>query len=186
MRSVPCFTVAGDPHNPDLEAALRLAHECDLDLHCYMPCQAARREALELEHLSYPGDDAVFVALDFAARFVTDILATDGIDELMGGYWFHAHRNDLFPEAAQAFEHFWGRLEEEHLTPMYLSANWLQVNLHWVFLQPSVVEYISRIPIEERVRDGITKSWWRDVARAVGVPEWVISRPKRGFIDGLN
>ncbi len=48
------------------------------------------------------------------------------------------------------------------------------------FLDPSLVEYVYRLPIERKFRKGIGKVVLRDAIRDV-VPDWVIQRRKQGF-----
>lgn len=183
--NIPCFTLGGCLDHHDVQAASRLAELWDLDLKICLPNTAAQKRAHDLTH-DYPGDDGVLLALEFAARFCTDILATDGIDEQVGGYWWHANASERFASPEAAFEHFWGELEPAHLGPMFLSAQRVGVNLRFVYLDPVVVSYIARVPLVERVRPGQPKAFWRDVARLAGVPEWIINRPKRGFLDALS
>jgi len=183
---VPCFTIGTGLDHPDVIAAGRLAEEWGIDWRLYVPSRQAKESARrEVRGLYFPGDDGVLLALRFASKWVTDIIATDGIDEQMGGYWWHSHRDEQFPRIEDAFEYFWNELEPKHLKPMFRAADQVGVNLHWVYLQPTVVGYIARIPLSERVRDGIGKAFWREVARLAGVPEWVIQRPKRGFVHAL-
>lgn len=178
--NIPCFTIGSSPQHPDVVAAMRLATEFDLDLQVYLPNKDAIATAGQRIKTNNLGDDAVLLALEFAGKFVTDILATDGIDELMGGYWWHVNRNDQFPETEQAFKHFWNQLEPKHLEPMFKSAEMVGIDVHWVFLDPDVVNYISRIP------RGISKAYWKETAKQVGVPEWIIQRSKRGFVHALS
>lgn len=186
IQRIPCFTIGSSSHHPDVQAATRLAGEFNLDHRIYLPSTFAQEDARASLGDPFPGDEGVLLALQFASRFTTDILATDGIDEQMGGYWWHVNRNDEFSTAEMAFKAFWDELEPKHLTPMFCSAEMAGVNIHWVYLFPEVVEYVSRIPLAERTRDGTRKYFWREVARKVGVPEWVIDRPKRGFVDALT
>lgn len=183
--NIPCFTIGDSPQHPDVVAAMHLAAEFDLDLRVYLPNKGVIKEATKRVQTKNDGDNAVLLALEFASKFVTDIIAADGIDEQMGGYWWHVHRNDQFPKAEQAFEYFWGQLEGKHLKPMFNSAELVGVNVHWVYLDPEVVDYIARIPLDVRVHGGIGKAYWKETAKQVGVPEWVIQRPKRGFLHAL-
>ena len=180
-QNIPCFTIGSSFDHPDVVASMRLAKEFDLKLFVYLPTRKDVELACEKIKTNLPGDEIVFLALQFASHFVTDILATDGIDELMGGYWEHAQ--SLLP--TNWFRIFWDKLESDHLTPMFESAKQVGVNIHWVNLDPNVISYISRIPLRDRVRDGITKQAWRDLVRLVGVPEWVIQRKKLGFLNAL-
>jgi len=186
LPTIECFTIGGSSQHPDLISAMSFADQYDFDLRIHVPDTIRKRLKKGEVNGGYPGDEAVLVALEFASKFVTDIIATDGIDEQMGGYWWHVNRTPELPTVESAFEHFWNELEPKHLEPMYHSARKVGISVHWVFLHPLVVEYISRIPLEERVKDNLTKAYWRDAARLIGVPESIIGRPKRGFVHALQ
>lgn len=179
---IPCFTIGSNLQHPDVVAAMRLATEFDLDLRVYLPNKEAIAAAGQRAKTNNPGDDAVLLALEFASKFVTDIMAADGIDEQMGGYWWHVHR----PNTEQVFEYFWNQMEQKHLEPMFNSAELVGVNVHWVYLAPEVVDYIARIPLAERIRNSIGKAYWKEAAKLADVPDWVINRLKRGFVHALS
>jgi len=186
IQKVPCFTIGSSIDHPDVQAAARLAQECGFDHHIFVPSPETQALAEKSIPNCFPGDPGVYLALDFAAHFVKEILATDGIDEQMGGYWWHINRNTQFPTAEEAFTHFWNKLEPEHLAPMFESAQKAGLDLHWVYLHEEVVKFIKNIPLEERVSGGIGKAFWRETARLAGVPEWVLTRPKKGFVHALS
>lgn len=176
ITDVPCFTIGSNLNHPDIVASMKLSNEFNLNHYIYIPNEKTNDNL---------GDLGVFMALDFASKFATDIISGDGIDEQMGGYWWHINKSDLFPTAELAYKYFWDNLEINHLTPMFESAKKRGVNLFWPYLHPEIIRYISKIPLEERVKDGVGKVFWRDVAKLADVPEWVIQRPKRGFVDAL-
>jgi asparagine synthase (glutamine-hydrolysing) len=186
IQKIPCFTIGSSINHPDVIAATKIAHEFDFDHYFYIPSLSTEMKTNEQYSFKYPGDTGVFLSLDFAAKYLTDILATDGIDEQMGGYWWHIHRNEQFPQAEQAFEHFWNELESKHLTPMFEAAQKVGLNLYWVYLHPLITEYIAQIPLNERVGRDIGKAFWRQTAKIAGIPDWVINRAKRGFVDALS
>jgi len=188
---IPCFVIGKSLDSPDVSAAMKLAEEKDLCLYIHIPdlneIEVTKQELTTKFRISlYPGDENVLIALQFCSKFVSSLFATDGIDELMGGYWWHTNRTHEYPTAENAFEYFWGKLEPVHLTPMFESAKQAGVNIYWVYLQPYFTKYISRIPIKDRIKNGINKAVWKQVAKKIGVPQWVIDRPKRGFIDALS
>ena len=186
QQRVPHFTIAASPEHPDVRGASLVAHRFDLDWRLWLPDSGTRAVAAADFGRRFKGDDAVFLALHFASRFITDIIAADGIDEQMGGYWWHVNRNDQFPTAESAFEHFWTLLEPAHLTPMFSSAEIVGVNLHWIYLDPAVTAYISRIPVGDRTCGGVSKAVWRELATRLGVPDEVLTRPKLGFCSAFD
>ncbi len=182
---VPCFTIGSSLEHPDVVAASRLASEKGWDLKVLVPGNTTI-DRVNKELSTYPGDGGVYLALEFLSHFSSDVMAGDGIDEQMGGYWWHVHTSDRFKSMEDAFEWFWDNLEPAHLTPMFNSAVRVGVNVHWVYLDQVVVNYISGIPLADRVMGGVGKAIWKDLARMIGVPDWVIDRPKKGFVNALD
>ncbi len=192
LPNIPCFVVGQYATHPDVQAAKRLAKEKGLNLKVRLfdskeisDIQQELKECTGSASL-YDGDECVFAALKFAAQNnVTSIIATDGIDELMGGYWGHRDRT-RFPDIKDAFTYFWDELEEKHLSPMYRAAEFHKLDLDFVYLSPNVVEYLSMIPLEDRIKGGVGKAVWKELAQMVGVPLWVIKRQKEGFVDAFK
>jgi len=187
--NIPCFVVGDNIMNPDVQAAMQLAEEKKLNLYIHLlnPVEISRiqKETKAIYSNIYEGDDCVFAALKFAAKFVSDIIATDGIDELMGGYWGHRDRK-RFPDIKDAFKYFWDELEEKHLCPMNRSAECHGLNLNFVYLLPQIVEQLSRIPLKDRIRGNVSKAVWKEIALMAGVPLWITEREKQGFVDAFK
>ena len=186
---IPFLVVADDINHVDVQAAKRLAKEMNLNLWVHI---FKSKEILDIQRklrkrggTIYPGDDCVFGALKLAAPLVTGIIATDGIDELMGGYWGHRDRK-RFPDIKDAFKYFWDELEEKHLTPMYRSAKAHKLDIVFIYLFPQIIEYLSEIPFEERIKGNVGKAVWREIAQIAGVPSWIIERPKEGFVNAFD
>ncbi len=112
---------------------------------------------------------------------IKSVIAHDGIDELLGGYWPHRAQK----ETLEVFEYFWSRLEPDHLAPLFSAANTYGVSVELPYLQKIVVEYLTRIPLSARTSRVESKIPLREIARLTGVPEAIISRPKIGFCDSL-
>lgn len=185
-QKVPCFTIGGSPQHQDLVSAMRLSNEFGFDLYTHIPSKAKIDNVVGDNNFLYPGDESVWIALEFASHFVSSILVGDGIDEQMGGYWWHCNRNDEFPEQYMAFQYFWEILEPNHLTPMYQSANQIGIDLDWVYLHQEVVDYIARIPLVDRAKPNNNKIIWKQLAVEVGIPDYIINRPKKGFVHALS
>ncbi len=192
LPDIPCFVVGQFVTSPDVQAAKRLAKEKGLNLQVRLfnskeisDIQQELKECTGSASL-YDGDECVFAALKFAAQNnITGIIATDGIDELMGGYWGHRDRT-RFPNIKDAFVYFWDELEEKHLSPMYRAAEFHELDLVFAYLLPNVIEYLSMMPLEDRIRGDIGKAVWREIAQMVGVPSWIIKRQKEGFVDAFK
>lgn len=182
---IPCITIGKNKDHPDVIASMKLSQEKNLNHFIYFPSQMEIVNIQKELDTHYAGDEGVALALRFASKLCTDLLATDGIDEQMGGYWGHRDRIS-FPETNEAFIHFWNQLEPNHLTPMHKSAERENININWVFLHQKIVDFISRIPLDVRIKDSIRKAYWKIVAEFADTPEWIINRDKVGFVDALN
>ena len=183
------FTIVTNPEHPDLDKAKEIAKKYDLEHHIIIPTKQdieRAREAIGKRGTLYKGDIAVYLALEEAReKGVDTILATDGIDEQTGGYWWHANKSDKFTDKEEAFKFYWDRLNPEHIEPMLDSANRLGVKVEYPFLDKEVVNTLNKIPLDERVESQITKAWFKKYAKNY-VPEDIVNRPKVGFVDALD
>jgi asparagine synthetase B (glutamine-hydrolysing) len=181
------FTIGPNYNHPDVVSATRFAKEMNFKLDVYIPSQKTREEARKLFTSEYSdGDEAVLLILLKASKYATDVLCTDGIDELMGGYWEHWNYKIRKQPIGYAFNKFWDQLEPFHLKPLNSSGIKAGVNIITVFTDDKFIEYVSHIPYEDRVSCDTGKILWKDIARMIGVPEWVIQRKKLGFCDALK
>jgi len=185
-RDIPCFTIGSSHNHPDVVASCKLADLYQFEHYVYIPPVAIIQRVKESNNFKFPGDECVYIALQFASHFVSDVISGDGIDEQMGGYWWHANKCDDYASTEKAFEHFWNVLESDHLSPMFESASSIGVNLWWPFLHEVIIDYINRIPLRDRVEGGVSKYIWKKLAASSGVPEYIIDRPKQGFIGALT
>jgi asparagine synthetase B (glutamine-hydrolysing) len=188
-RSIPTFTVAGGHNHPDLLAAQRLAREWRNKHYAWVPDAKdieRARAIVKVRGSSYPGDEAVYLACEFAARNgVKTLMATDGIDELAGGYWWHANPSDRFPTFSATFDYFWQALWPEHLEPLLKSAKACGLEVAFPYLDERVVGLWVRVPLEQRVSPGVPKAMWKEMVSG-HIPQWVIRRPKLGFVSALT
>ena len=190
-KTIPVFTIASDPSLPDLAFAQDIAKTHNLQHYVLLPGQDdidRAQFAMNSRQPLFSGDIAVYLALEMARNYgILCIVAADGIDELTGGYWWHAHASDRFASEESAFRHFWNVLEAEHIEPMNQSADSIGIEVVYPFLDRQVVETLTRIPLHRRVAGGVTKQWWKQFAQNyVGIPECIVTRPKLGFVSALD
>lgn len=188
-ESIPTFTIAGSHDHPDLLAAQKLAGEWGVEHHILVPASEDVERAktiISAREAFYPGDEGVYLACEFAAHYeVKTLIATDGIDELMGGYWWHANRSDRFPTIEGAFSYFWKVLYPEHLEPLLRSAEECGLEVVFPYLNDKVVSLLVRVPLDHRVSPGKPKAMWKAIV-AEYIPAWIIERPKLGFVSALT
>lgn len=131
------------------------------------------------------GDTAVFLAYQtIADRGFRISIAHDGIDELLGGYWGHRDVKTKC-EKKKVFQRFWTELIPRHLIPLEKSARYFGVKVLFPYLQPEVVEYISKIPVNQRTNKMKSKIPLRNIA-AQYLPGEIIERQKKGFCSALD
>ena len=74
----------------------------------------------------------------------------------------------------------------DHLQPLEAKAAYSRIRVIYPYLNPRVIDYISRIPPADRTSRDNRKAPLRKLARIYGVPEHVILRPKKGFCGALD
>jgi len=130
----------------------------------------------------------VFLLIQFIWALMQDkpttVIFHDGIDELMGGYWEH-RKHPSKNKTEKAFKELWNQLEGRHLTPLTRKTSCHRITPIFPYLQREVVEYISKIPVEERTSREESKIPLRRIAQKY-LPEEIIRRPKIGFCDALK
>jgi asparagine synthetase B (glutamine-hydrolysing) len=110
------------------------------------------------------------------------VIAHDGIDELLGGYW--SHRGNNGQEQEDAFRDYWRRLVSDHLIPLQRNADHFGIKLLLPYMQLPIVKYIAGIPVEQRTSHDVSKIPLRNIARKY-LPREIIERKKVGFCSGL-
>lgn len=188
-KVVPVFTVVTDSDHPDLIAAKKIAKEYGLEHHILLPNKddmERAKKALGTKRKLFKGDIAVYLALELAKnKGVDTILTADGIDEITGGYWWHAHPSNNYANKEEAFQDYWNKLNDNHVKPLLDSAKKVGIEVKLPFLDEEVVSVLNRIPIKERVKNNITKNWWKQFASSY-IPQYIIDRKKIGFVDALD
>ncbi len=185
------FTIAGSKKYPDLEYARIVANKFGTIHHEHIPApndiEEAKRSlgAMWPDEPYRPGNAAVFLIYKYISqRGFKCVIAHDGIDELLGGYWEHRQRQSP-EEKIRAFEKFWGLLEKDHLLLLERKANYFGVEVLLPYLQQEIVEYVSRIPLDDRTSFKESKIPLRTIGRKY-LPQEIIARRKRGFCGALD
>lgn len=124
---------------------------------------------------AFTGDNAV-------RQFYTcveglSMIAGDGIDELMCGYYKHT---DL---TIETYTMFLGELLGKHL--IQLNNNSGNSLVYLPYLEESILNYLSRIPLSLKVDVYNRKKIMCLVAEKLNVPKSIINRNKYGFVDAF-
>ena len=189
-----CTAGSGDEH-PDVVHAKLVARHFSLAHHIQILGQHELGIATEQveklfgrEHCArFKGTAGVLACYQrMHDQMVGAVIAHDGIDELLGGYWAHRASVARAEEAQAVFADHWRRLEENHLRPLETIAQSVGIKVLFPYLQREVVEEITAIPLAERTSRAVSKLPLRELAEWNSVPDAVIRRRKRGFCDALT
>lgn len=185
------LTTGGSEEYPDIQFARIISWRFNTVHHELIPSEGAIKKAekklysLWKDESRRPGNVAVFLTYQNIARYgFKCVIAHDGIDELLGGYWEHRKHDDE-KKKAEVFREFWGRLEKEHLFLLERKAQHFGIQVVLPYLQKAVVEYISKIPLASRTTFKESKVPLRTIAKKY-LPREVIGRNKKGFCSALD
>lgn len=190
---INAFTVGSDDHHPDISLSAEVAKAYRVSHHYILTpgktaISEAQKELALIEH-SIPeslGEVAVFLLYAFmASKDVKAVIAHDGIDEILGGYWSHRSPRSQ-EEKSAAFKKYWAELAPKHLLPLTAKAEYHWVEVFLPYLDECVVETISHIFLDDRTSHAVSKIPLRHLAEKFGVPQSVINRQKIGFCDALS
>lgn len=180
---VKVFTIGLSEDHPDIKYA-KMAVEKIFQPHypekmithkMYIPrAENIKKEQLPGKSL---GDTAVRMFYEFVYGHTDGIIAGDGIDEFMAGYY--THQKD--PSEKTYFD-FIRRLNKEHLVP--LDGNSGQVKVYLPFLDSRLISMLSQIPLSEKVDAHHRKKLMVEMAKG-RLPEEIITRRKYGFCDAF-
>ena len=190
LKQLHTFAV-GLPGASDLEHARAVAHFIDATHHEVLVSFGDMLAALPTVIYHLESFDAWLVRSSItnylvakaAAEYVPAVFSGEGGDELFAGY---AYLKALDRAALPAeLIDIIGRLHNTALQRVDRSASAHGTVAHVAFLDPGVVDYALRIPIELKLRDGVEK-WILRQALAGALPDAVLNRPKAKFWEGAG
>ena len=195
--TIKTITIGSSFEHPDVIHAGLVAEKLKTDHYAFVPTQediswAKRIKKTHPEIFLCEASDEMGgigtlllyynIYIFFAA--VPAVIVHDGIDELMGGYWEHRKYTD--PKQRKAsFVSLWKKLPRSHLIPLTRKADYFSTSLLFPYLQKSVVDYITAIPLAERTSKTESKILLRRIAEKYLPPE-IIERRKLGLCHALE
>jgi len=169
-RNIYAYTIGGSENHPDIIFAKKFAGTLRNVNHriIYPP-------PLKIDK---NGNNIVKFFYSQIAGHTDRIIAGDGIDEYMAGYYSHVDR----PTEETYFD-FLRRLYCEHLRPLDKNSGDTKVFLP--YLAPEMIDLYNRIPLSNKTHGGIRKmmmvKWAEDK-----LPSGIILRRKYGFCDAMT
>jgi len=137
------------------------------------------------------GDINVWITYrEIAKGGAVSVIAHDGIDEQLGGYWLHRKAvSQGKKQLEKIFKDYWQRLSPEHLEPLEQTAHYFGIEILLPYLQEPLVRYISKIPLLHRTSfksgklplKAIARKYFNQEFRLKTIPD----RKKLGFISAL-
>ena len=178
---VEAFTIGGSEDHPDIRfsrAIIRnFENRTNLIKHrVYIPTPKEKENEKRIG--DFKGDNAVRLFYKFVSRYTDQIIACDGIDEFMCGYY--DHQDKLCEDTYYAYLR---QLRNKHLIPLDKNSN--QVKVYLPYLDDRLLLLFSQIPISEKVDKDCRKKLMVEMAKGK-IPNEIINRRKYGFCDVLR
>ncbi len=190
VRTLHTFA-AGLGNAPDLEFAREVAafieaqhHELVLDLERMLEVLPEVIYHLEsFDALLVRSSITNYLAAKLASDFVPEVFSGEGGDELFGGY---EYLKALDPARLPGeLIDITNRLHNTALQRVDRSASAHGTTAHVAFLDPDVVDYAHRIPVEYKIHNGVEK-WILRRALEGKLPVRVLNRTKAKFWEGAG
>jgi asparagine synthetase B (glutamine-hydrolysing) len=190
------FSMGGNQNHPDILHARLAAEKFASNHYEFIPDENEIQNTLaeyktnfpekDLEKAVKTGDLDVYLLYKNISKFKPKVLlAHDGIDELMGGYWDHRKDNSE-SEKEKIFADFWNKLIPDHLVPLAKTSDNFKIDLLFPYLDERVIKTISNISLSDRTSIESSKKLLREIATTMGVPTEILTRPKRGQVGMLD
>ena len=166
-RKVKTFTVGIGENHPDVDYARMVI------VHFERTFQVKIGSEAFIIPDRFTGDVAVAKYYDRLSHKIDSIIAGDGVDEFMAGYYAH--------QEMPSDEVYYGclrRLQYEHLMP--LNENSGKVKVYLPYIDRRLIYLMSQIPLEDKVDYYDRKKLMVELAQGK-LPQEVIERKKYGF-----
>jgi len=177
-KQVQVFTMGVSEQHPDIKYSKLVVSKFDSIVHrIYIPSHE-EIETVKSSLEDFKGDQAISLFYKFVGKYTDKIIACDGIDEFMCGYY--AHQDNPCEDTYYAHIR---QLRNKHLIP--LDKNSEEVKVYLPFLDDRLLLLFSQIPISKKVDKSGRKKLLVKMAKDK-IPDEIVNRRKYGFCDVLD
>lgn len=170
---VHAITMGCSEVHPDVKYAKLVVSKFDNVFHkIYIP-STFELETSEKRCSDFSGDRAVRLFYKYVERYTDRIIACDGIDEFMCGYYAHQEQ-----PCEATYYRYLRELSSKHLIPLHCNSK--NVKIYLPYLDSRLLLLYSQIPISDKVDKMHRKKLLAEMANGK-IPDEVISRRKYGF-----
>jgi len=176
-NEVRVFTIGINDNHPDIIYAKNMAKMFDNVKHyVYIPTE--KDINLAVRENDFKGDNAVRLLYEYAYRYTDRIIAGDGIDEFVCGYYDHQKN----PTEDIYFKYMY-KLQEEQLIPLNINSGKIKVYLPYI--DNRLIFLLSQIPLKDKIDLNCRKKIMVNLAKNK-IPNEIITRWKFGFCHALE
>jgi len=177
-RKVEAFTMGVSESHPDIRYSKLVASKFNNIIHrVYIPSHIEIKNAKK-SFEEFEGDNAVRLFYKFLKKYTDKIIACDGIDEFMCGYYDHQDK-----PCEDTYYDYLRQLQNKNLIPLDKNSN--QIKIYLPYLDNRLLLLFSQIPISEKVDKKCRKKLMIEIAKTK-IPNEIITRRKYGFCDVLK
>jgi len=127
-----------------------------------------------------PGDEIVRAFYNNLKKLgVKRIITGDGIDELMGGYYYHMKQ-----PGEKSFFRYLAKLQKQQLIPLDKNSGQIEVLLP--YLDFRLINLLSYFPTWKKFDSRSRKKIIYALAKKKGLPSCILERRKYGFCDAMR
>ena len=173
-KNVKCYTIAKNQDHPDYIFSNLIARHFEVDCIINVPDGCLKKRTGD-----FPGDEIVRNFYNtLANNGIKRIIAGDGVDEFMGGYYDHMKS----PTEKTYFDYLL-KLQKEQLEP--LNRNSSEVEVLLPYLDEKMIYLLAQIPLSEKVDPQNRKKIMLKLVKNK-IPDEIIKRRKYGFVDAMT
>ncbi len=177
FNEIKVFTIGLNENHPDVIYAKKMVKMFDNVKHyVYIPTEKDINS--EIYEKDFKGDNAVRLLYNYVYQYTDKIVAGDGIDEFVCGYYDHQSN----PNEDTYFKYMY-KLQKEQLIPLNHNSGKVKVCLPYI--DNRLIYLLSQIPLKDKVDLNCRKKIMVRLAKDK-IPEEIINRWKYGFCHALE